>query len=309
VTATWRVVGSAAIVASVLSIAAPGAIPAAAAEVGGAGWWTTSPLPSPPDTDDRLVVQGSPDPEAPLSYAAVSFDLLPGETATALTLTLAEGSVSTPVTELVACPLLEDFEPALGGPMRDAPTYDCDAGVSAELDGDGYTFVAGSLVDGDRLAVAVLPTLPTDRVVLEVPDDGALSTLALGGPAGGGEAELGLTTPAADPPGPHVPAGGVAPPAMGPLPSHGLPPALPAPEAAPPQGSTSAADTSGGQTALGPREDLANTRPTLDDDGASPLAALAFLALTAGAVTLWLRAGRADPDELDVDRSVHGAAA
>lgn len=162
-------------VAAALLLIVVSAEAAAAASSVTSGWWTTAVTPPPPDVpSDGLLVQSSVTPTA---YAAVSFGLADGERADSLTLTVAEGSVSNPATTLRLCPLTEPIQPAQGGAADDAPDYDCRDAVDAAPDQGRYVFDVSVLARARSLAVAVLPTGPFDRVVLEGPDVGSLSTI------------------------------------------------------------------------------------------------------------------------------------
>lgn len=171
-------------VAAVVAHAAPGHA-ATAVEV---GWWTASPLAAAPDAPpDALVVEGGI--AGPLAYGAVRYTLAPDEIPESLTLRLAPGAMSTPMTTLALCPLTEPFTPAQGGPMAEAPAFDCETSVEQPLlpDGATYRFDVAELVGVGELAVAILPTAPTDRVVLEPPDVDALVM-----------ADAGVATPGTD---------------------------------------------------------------------------------------------------------------
>ncbi len=225
-------------------------VPAAsAAAPAAAGWWTSlnpgsvlgSPTPPPPPDvpSDGLLVEGGAD-STPTAFAAVVYELSPGTAAGKLTLTIAANSATTPASTLQVCPL---SNPAIivehGGPMADAPTYNCSAKLTAAPSTDGSRYVvdvARLVVDG-VLAVAVLPTSQTDRVVLAAPDASSLTTTASAVPNGTGtetpapEADVGTAPP---PLGPDVPpaVGVVAPSAPG---AAGAPAATPlAPQVAAP---------------------------------------------------------------------------
>jgi hypothetical protein len=59
--------------------------------------------------------------------------------------------------------------------ITDAPRYDCLGAVTATVDADGsYLFDVSTLVRGDAVAVAILPTTPTSRIVFAVPGDDSL---------------------------------------------------------------------------------------------------------------------------------------
>lgn len=153
------------------------------------GWWTvTNPsqaaalptaLPGPPDVPSRgLLVQAGPG-GMPIAFAALLWELDPGTTAGQLTLTVAPNSVTTPASKLQLCQLLQPINhPEQGGPMSDAPPYNCGKAVTASPSADGktYQFDASGLVADGMVAVAILPTGPVDRVVFNQPDDKSLAT-------------------------------------------------------------------------------------------------------------------------------------
>jgi hypothetical protein len=150
------------------------------------GWWTvTNPgglpaaPPAPPDVPaDGLLIQGGGG-GAPTAYAALLYELPQGSTAGNLTLTIAPNSATTPSTTLQVCPLLQPINhPEAGGPIADAPPFNCAHAVTAApgADAKGYQFQAAGLVADGLVAVAILPTGPVDRVVLSAPDAGSLTT-------------------------------------------------------------------------------------------------------------------------------------
>jgi hypothetical protein len=265
-----------------------------------AGWWTSSPLPHPPDVADRLLVQGGPEPDRPIAFAALAFDLPPGETAVALTLSVAPGSLSSPVAELAACALREDFEPDHGAPMSEAPAYDCSTLVPAAPEGGSYTFFVGALAGPESLSVAILPVTPADRVVLEVPGVGALQTIGSGGPVADEPPERALP----------LPANGTTAPPTGPAVGHGSLPAIPLPAPSLPAPAFDPGDRTAAPAEAGDENPLRAIPPATvgpepaatfpgpgTDPAANPLAQAAFVVLAAAATALWLRAGRADLDE------------
>jgi hypothetical protein len=156
---------------------ASGAHGASAAE---AGWWTALPIALVPDAPtDAIVVQGGPGANQPIAYGAVRYTLEPGEAPVSMTLQLASGATSTPNATLAVCPLTEQFAPAQGGPMASAPTYECSTKVTALLapDGASYEFAVGELARDGVLALAVLPTAPTDRVIFAWPASDSLKSV------------------------------------------------------------------------------------------------------------------------------------
>jgi len=176
-----RAIVSALIAASVTAGAFLGAAPAAAQETSvQSGWWSSSPALAPDAPADGLVIQGGPDPNAPTAYAAVAAVLPTATTATRLTLAVAPGSATTPNATLALCPLTEPFAPAQGGASTDAPAYDCASKLTASVSSDGtsYSFDLAILPADGELAVAVLPTAATDRVVLSRPGPSSVETAA-----------------------------------------------------------------------------------------------------------------------------------
>lgn len=152
------------------------------------GWWTVSnpgapaPVPAQPPPDvpaDGLLVQGGP--TDPVALAGLIFEPEASAVAQQLVLKVASPSATTAGAVLMLCPL---DAPALkaeqGGPIADAPAYDCTQNVTAarSADGSSYTFALHALDTVGPLAVAVLSSAPTDRVVLAKPGDEALVTTA-----------------------------------------------------------------------------------------------------------------------------------
>jgi hypothetical protein len=153
--------------------------PAHAAAPRDQGWWTaTNPIPAPPDVPPRgLLVQAGPN--GPSAFAAVLYELEQGTTAGMLTLAIAPNSLSTPSATLMVCPLLQAIvHPEQGGPMSNAPPYDCSRKATAAPTGTNYQFDASGLVTDRLVAVAILPNGPVDRVVLDAPDANSLATQA-----------------------------------------------------------------------------------------------------------------------------------
>jgi hypothetical protein len=144
------------------------------------GWWTAlragvgpNTLLAPDVPSHGLLVQGGE--SGPTAYAALVYASVP-DGPVSLKLAAASGAISTPNATLVACPLREaHIQPAEGGPMSDAPAYDCTTSVPDTIDGADHRFDVSSLVAGGALAVAILATGPTDRVVFDAPDAGSLA--------------------------------------------------------------------------------------------------------------------------------------
>jgi hypothetical protein len=156
-----------------------------------AGWWTVAnpgPLSLPVGSDvpkGGLLIEGGygsatgAADSSPVAYAAVVYKFDAGATPGALTLTVPSGSASTPTAVLQLCPLKSDtFKAAQGAPMAEAPPFNCQNSVTAALpsNGSSYTFYVSSLSTDGELAVAILPTSPSDRVVLAAPGADSLPT-------------------------------------------------------------------------------------------------------------------------------------
>jgi hypothetical protein len=115
--------------------------------------------------------------------------------------------VTTPNSVLQLCVLHGPaFQPEQGGPAADAPSFDCSRNASASRSGTdtAYKFDVTSLVSDGELAIAILPTSPADRVVLDQPgvQSLAVQTSSVGAGSGG-------STPAAT--GPAIGASGTTP--------------------------------------------------------------------------------------------------
>lgn len=168
-----------------------------------AGWWSqtnpgsvggTSAAPAPPDVPaGGLLVEGgmSSAPGSadagPTAFGAVVYRIPAGQSPGPLTLDVAPGSATTPSVTLELCPLSSAaINAEQGGSMADAPGFSCTADVTAQPSaaGDRYTFNVSKLVADDTLAVAVLPTGPTDRVVLASPGDPSLPLRSVAGSTG-----------------------------------------------------------------------------------------------------------------------------
>lgn len=139
--------------------------------------------------------------EQPSSVAALAYEIAPGAQVGALTLEIAQEAANAPGSEVHACALVEDaFEEAEGGPLREAPEWDCSDPALGEVDEDGaqITFEVGELAEDEGLAVAILPADGGSRLVFERPGTSSLevtgSGLALdpdGGSGAGQEARAG----------------------------------------------------------------------------------------------------------------------
>jgi hypothetical protein len=184
-------------------------MPAHAASSPTSGWWTSAPfVPAADVTDDRLLVQGGADPDEPLAYAGISFVLAAGEVPSQLVLSVAPASASTPASTLALCRLTSSATPAAGEPAAEGPAFGCATRVESAPSPDGttYTFAVDALGGDGALDVAVLPTQPTDRVVLAKPGPDALEARPAPAPPTG--------TPTTGTVPPPSPGAGVRPPAV-----------------------------------------------------------------------------------------------
>ena len=136
--------------------------------------------------DGGLLVQGGPTVDQPAAYAAVAFDLGAASVSGPLRLVPAANAASVPGSRLIACPLDEpSFTPADAGALADGPRYTCSSAVPATEDGGAYVFDVAGLRRGETLAVAILPSSPTDRVVFARPNDDTLPITEASGEADG----------------------------------------------------------------------------------------------------------------------------
>jgi hypothetical protein len=230
------------------------------------GWWNLANQglqqpPDPPDVpSDGLLLQGGLN--GPSAYAALSFTLPEGVTAAMLTLEVA--STATQATAVQACIAKPGWKPAQGGPMADAPAYDCARSVSAVLSADSkqlvFRDVSGLATLAGALSLALVPG-DSDRIALAKPSASALAvqqTTAAQAPpppvappvADGGITAVAPLAPVAVG-GPVVPVAAV--------PGQGAPPAVaPVPQAPAVQTQSTAAKASGSRdTSTGVRLVLA----------------------------------------------------
>ncbi|MDT7539346.1 MAG: hypothetical protein QOI82_2931 [Actinomycetota bacterium] len=183
-------------------------------------WWNAANMglaqpPDPPDVPpDGLLLQGGL--SGPSAYAALSFTLPVDATAAALTLDVA--STATQATAVQACPAKPGWKAVQGGPLADAPTYDCARSVAAALSADGkqllFRDVLGLATSDGALSIALIPG-DSDRVALAKPTATALTVQEAG------------TTAVAPPPPLAPPAIETAPVAAGAPPMTGVAPMAP----------------------------------------------------------------------------------
>lgn len=268
----------------------PSARPAGAAPTAIAvGWWSTAPALTYSDVPDGgFVAQGGP--STPAAYAAVAFQLGVDDEVDGLRLLIAPGSLSVPTSPLAACPLVEGFTPVAGGPIADAPDYDCGAGVPGTTgeDGSAHEFDLTDLPDRDgaALALAIVPLGPTARVAFEAPGIDALSLVPSPAGAGGGATDDPASTPTTQ-----------APIAAGTGTGTGAPPAPATGRTAPSRPAAGPATTavtspptttvSARPTAATSATPVASAGATSSGSGGSPLLLLLFVGLVVLTVLLW----------------------
>lgn len=174
-----------------LGAAVASAAPAQAAKPTVQGWWRSSinvlgvdltALLDPSTVDvpaDGLLVSGGTSATQPQAIAAVAYTV-DGSVAGPLRLVPHAATATVPGSGAMACPLDNPtFKPAQGGLIADAPKYDCLGAVTAKVDADGaYVFDVSTLVRGDAVAVAILPTSQTSRIVFASPGDDSLPVKA-----------------------------------------------------------------------------------------------------------------------------------
>jgi hypothetical protein len=182
--------------------------------------------------------------------------------------------------------------------MADAPAFDCAAPVTAAPSGDGasYEFDVAALGDDGSLAVAILPTTPTDRVVLSSPGAGSLVTSgaeAAGSGGGGGAAPAREARTEND-------GAGAATPVPAPSGSSGAT-STPRPVASAPSVPTTAAPAppavgaaAGAGAPAGASTGAAPATPERSSSGTSWLPPVIFVGLAALAGALWLGRGAGD---------------
>ncbi|HEX4163804.1 MAG TPA: hypothetical protein VHZ05_15000, partial [Acidimicrobiales bacterium] len=183
------------------------------------------------------------------------------------------------------------LNPEQGGPSADAPPYDCTHNVSAGPNtvGKTYQFQVSNLVTNGSLGVAILPSSPTDRVVLDQPNDQSLAEQAP--PTGSGpqapSSSSGTT--------PDSPAGTSIPETLPPV---GISPDLGPP--APTVGSPTAPAASAPGTTPARSAGAIPVLGSLAGDNASPLTVALVMAGLLGGATLWFVAGsrRSAEDEV-----------
>lgn len=281
-----------------------GPAPAGAASSVESGWWTSAPVALAPDVaEGQLLVQGGVEPARPLAYAGISFTLADGEAPEKLVLAVAPGSGTTPGATVSLCALGAPATPSHGEAADLGPSFDCATKVDStpSADGASYTFDVASFVRDGAIDVALVPTVPTDRVVFAKPAVDALQGGAGGGStSGSGAGDGGFTNGGfsdggtggseALEPG-DLSLGDVGGSAAGIGGSLDLPPIAGASPAATaqPRGSDDVASGAGAAP-------VAATRPAVTGDESRSLAPFLFAGLAIAAAALWALAGHESPE-------------
>jgi hypothetical protein len=267
------------------------AAPAAADAPRDQGWWSATSVavpgapvavPAAPDVPaGGLLVQGGLG-GPPTAYAALVYELGQGVGAQTLTLPVAPNSLTTPSTALQLCQLLQPINhPEQGGPLTDAPPYNCAKQVTAAPSADGktYQFAVSGMTTDQILAVAILPTGPADRVVLSAPDGNSLATQSAPVETGPSATDTGFAAEAI----PALPSDAIAASPLIAGPTSADVPALTAgPSVATPPRAGGPSDAGG---AFVP---VVSARPAK----ATPLLVVLLVAGALGGAALWLYAGR-----------------
>jgi len=134
-------------------------------------------LPPPDVPADGLYVQGGAGD--PMAVSALVYEVPADQTAGKLTLAIAgTPPAALSVQACALAPGAESFKPVQDGAWSDAPKFDCAKPVPGASDGSNVTFDVGSLAADGRVAVAIVPTMATDRVAFAKPTDSSLATTA-----------------------------------------------------------------------------------------------------------------------------------
>jgi hypothetical protein len=189
---------------------------------------------------------------------------------------------------LEVCRLLQPINhPEDGGPLTDGPPYDCSRKATAAPTANSYKFDVSGMAADKVLAVAILPTQPTDRVVFSPPDDSSLAT------QGGSTADTGSGVSDTGPAGASdsVPAlgsdiaGSSSAPVGGGLSSDSTPSVA--------VGDSTIATPSPGVSPTGPANNLPFVpAATAAPEKATPIAVILLVLGTIGGGLLWAFAGR-----------------
>ena len=265
------------------------------------GWWTSLNLGNglaPPSGDvptNGLLVESEMNGQ-PTAFSALVYQLPDGAVPSTLTLAIAPSSATTPSAKLEICPLKSPvITTDAGGPMSDAPAYDCTHNVSTtpESDGSGYRFNVAGMESNGSLAIAILPTSQTDRVVFSQPQATSLSMMQPGSstPTSTAPTLPGASTVTTFPDASSANAFGSLPDV-----SAGT---IPGFTQTVPSTTPTATPTPSGAAAAGPRAPSFHSFESLATvpDTASPWVVMLILTGLVGGASLWAYAGRRRPEE------------
>lgn len=130
---------------------------AAAGDVTATGWWSRNPGQSAPAGGGAVALA----PDGPVTVTAIRIDAAEGLSSATLSL-VETGGVGQASGGIAACVAADDWEPAEGGALSDAPATECDDGIVLERDADASTWTAdiSSLVaDAEgSVTVALVPS-------------------------------------------------------------------------------------------------------------------------------------------------------
>lgn len=119
------------------------------------GWWRSVGTSEPPE--GGVAVGGNA--TGPTAVAAIRVSV-PGEAPLTAELTLLEaGNIAGDTAGLVLCPTTEEWTPAAGGSLDEAPTPDCERGeVPLERDESGaWTAEVAALLTGETTSLMIVP--------------------------------------------------------------------------------------------------------------------------------------------------------
>lgn len=234
------------------------------------GWWWlagATGIAPPGVPPDGLYIANNP--SGPQGVSALKFTLAGGGSAGMLRLDLAGAPSGQPVIGL--CQLTDDWEPAQGGSLSDAPPCaegGATAAGEASADGQNYTFSVGALISDGLLNVAVIPGADsgTFSVAFKKPADDALTAAGTSSSGSGETSPAPETTPSTS---------------FSPAPSFNAPPPTFAPQSpdAPITGSARPRESTG-PTGTGVASPIAQPRTETSNNGWR-IAGFVLLGLTA----------------------------
>lgn len=158
------------------------------------GWWTVTNAglglapPEPLVPADGLYIQNGF--TGPVAISALTFQVDQGGAVGAITLKISGSPIITSAP--VACPITragQNYKPAQGGPISDAPAYSCSKSqVAGKVSSDNTTvsFDAGPLLENGTVAAVVLAGGSADQIAFNPPGPDALAVTPASGAGGVG---------------------------------------------------------------------------------------------------------------------------